>query len=254
MIRIGILDISQYSDGELISLSEKLSKAFGTEKKKNKKANAQSIFARLLLTEVYKTFENSPMPKITKDEKGKPCFLSAGGRVENNTENEPKETLKTGKIFFNISHDDGMVAVSVSDTSEVGIDLQSKKENMHSQERIEKMLSSFLDGVDFSDTCESFADTEILFYRLNPENGELLLDEAAGECIVAHIPDGALSDADAEFLRSWTRLESLLKLSGGGFADTGEVKSTALSARAQSIFVKNRDGKVYSLTLSCFKK
>ena len=193
------------------------------------------------------------MPKIIKDEKGKPCFLYVGERVKNKAENEPKETLKKGKIFFNISHDDGMVAVAVSDTQEVGIDLQSKEENMRSRKRIEEMLSSLLNGLNFSDTCESFTDTELLFYKLDTENKALLLEEAAGECVL-HSLDGALSESDAEFLCSWTRLESLLKLSGGGFADSGEIRSTALSARTQSFFIKSVDGRVYSLTVSDYKK
>ena len=139
MIRIGVLDLSGISESCLTMLSETLAKSLDIENKKNKIANAQSIFARILLTKVYKTFKNSPIPKIIRDEKGKPRFLYDGVRVKNTAEIEPFETSEE-RIFFNISHDKNMVAVAVSDTQDVGIDIQSKKENMRSRKRIEKTL------------------------------------------------------------------------------------------------------------------
>ena len=71
----------------------------------------------------------------------------------------------------------------------------------------------------------------------------------SGERVMRSL-DGALSEADASFLCSWTRLESLLKLSGGGFADLGEVRDTVLSAKVQSFFINDENGEIYSLTLS----
>ena len=163
MIRIGILDLSGCSERELVSASQRLEKTLDIEKKNNQKANAQSIFARLLLTKVYKTFKNEALPEIKNAEKGKPYFLYGGGRVKNEDDGKLGEAADNGRIYFNISHDKNIVAVAVSDAQELGIDIQSKKEKMRSRQRIEKTLRTFLDDAHFSWACEISGDIQLLF-------------------------------------------------------------------------------------------
>ena len=237
MIRIGILDLSEHSDEKIISLAERLGDMLDIEKKNNPKANAQSIFARLLLTEVYKNIVEKPLPRIIKSEKGKPYFLFKD---------------KNADLFFSISHDGNMVAVAISDAGEVGIDLQSIGENMRSRERIERTLSTLFCGVDSRMSCEVSDDTELKIYRLSADTESIYLDFVSADRIIN--PSGVLAERDADFLRSWTRLESLLKLSGGGFADTGEILKTSRKARSQSIFLKSNKGRAYSLTVSDYFK
>lgn len=252
MVRIGILDISGCSEAELSLVSRHLSKTLDIENKRNPKANAQSIFARLLLTEVYKRFLDSSLPEIIRNEKGKPRFSYGGGRVKSCSENNPDIRYEEKEIFFNITHDEGIIAVAVCDTSDVGIDVQSMRADMHSREKIEKRLLSLLDGVDLGGACELFDDTSLLFYSLDTVSCRLISEDEKGERVVRDL-GGRLSIADADFLRAWTRLESLLKLSGGGFSDSSEVLKTALFSRSQGIFIKGKDGRIYSLTLSIYK-
>ena len=237
MIRIGILDLSEHSDEKIISLAERLGDMLDIEKKNNPKAHAQSIFARLLLTKVYGNIVKKPLPRIIKNEKGKPYFLFKD---------------KNDDLFFSISHDGSMVAAAISDAGEVGIDLQSIGENMRSRERIERTLSSLLCGVDPPGACEVSDDTELKIYRLSADTESIYLDCVSADRIIN--PSGVLTERDADFLRSWTRLESLLKLSGGGFADTSEILKTSRRARSQSIFLKSNDGRAYSLTISDYLK
>ena len=113
-------------------------------------------------------------PKIMREKDGKPRIISHD-------------------IFFNISHSDGLVAVSLSDKCDVGVDLQSEI----SPEREERLSARFLSG--FSPLpCP----LEIEYLYL--ENGRFF---------TLDLPMAR----DDKFTEKWTSFESVLKLYGNGF-------------------------------------
>lgn len=256
MIRLGILDISEHPESELYCLASRLSHSFGMREKKNKKANVQSIFARLLLTKLYKTYKNTSLPQIVNDGKGKPCFAyDVRKNGENCYKKSPLSRLEEKQILFNISHDENLIAVAVSDEGEVGIDIQSHPAVLREKARIEEAVSAFLMPCNVR-ACEISDTAELVVYGIDIKSGRLFKKPSAfltAEKIYKNSEAPALtlpSEEEADFLLSWTRLESLLKLSGGGFSDTAIVGEIASGAKVGSLFVTDTNGRIYSLSLA----
>ncbi len=144
------------------------------DKAKNQDARLERQIAYSALYIALKAFFGVENPVIEREKDGKPRLVSH-------------------KIFFNISHSDGLVAVSLSDTHDVGVDLQSEI----SAEREKRLEKRFLK--DFSPLPCSL---DISFYFL--ENDELFNID--------------LSKIDLlTFTDKWSAFESVLKLGGHGF-------------------------------------
>ena len=140
-------------------------------------------------------------------------------------EKDGKPRLVSHSIFFNISHSDGLVAVSISDKCDVGVDLQSEI----SPEREERLSARFLSG--FSPLpCP----LEIEYLYL--ESGRLFtldLPMAEGE----------------KFTERWTTFESVLKLSGDGFGAASDVEKIAQNGKTDTRVIMI-DNTLFSLSNS----
>ena len=81
------------------------------ENTQNAVLKRERIFSFLLLSYAYEKSFPLPMPKIEKDEYGRPYFPDSN-------------------IDFNISHDGKFIAVAITDVGRVGIDVQLYKDEI----------------------------------------------------------------------------------------------------------------------------
>lgn len=132
-----------------------------------------------------KAFFGIDNASVMKDSEGKPRLLY-------DTKNKPE-------IQIGISHSDGIVAVSISDEGEIGVDIQCKI----SAERSERLKDRF-----FGDVEVHSEDIGIKYYYCHISENEALLEEMV------------LENADSQdYTTRWAYSESVMKLFGRGFGD-----------------------------------
>ncbi len=207
MIYLGILELS-----EKISdvYADKLGDA--VKNRINEAKNPESRIARLgaysLLVGMYDYLKGEccfqeKMPQICYTGGGKPYFLE-----NNSLQNAPK---------FNISHDLGLAVCVISNSCEVGVDVQSMPKRRLNLSRIADRFFAPLRRIDPlipEEPEDDELEVSVLFFT--ECGGELSLSEL-DKLSLKRVRD-ALSSSD--FLSKWTLLEAVLKMSGGGFGDS----------------------------------
>ncbi len=152
---------------------------------KNDSLRAERYLANTSLLCGLKAFFGIDNASVAKDPEGKPYLVYE-------TENNPE-------IHISISHSEGVVAVSLSNESEIGVDIQYKISN----ERAERLSNRF-----FGDVEVHSEDIGVKYYYCH-----ILENEAMFEEII-------LEDADLQdYTTKWTYSESVMKLYGRGFGD-----------------------------------
>ena len=172
------------------------------ERAKNATIREERLAAYSTLLYSLKCLYGIENPKITREKDGKPRIISHD-------------------IFFNISHSDGLVAVSISDKCDVGVDLQTEI----SPEREERLSARFLSG--FTPLPCSL---EIEYLYL--ENGRFFtldLPMAKGD----------------KFTERWTSFESVLKLSGDGFGAANNARILSQNVKTDTRVIKIDDTLFY---------
>ncbi len=159
---------------------------------KNEGLKNERIAAYSLLSLVTKKIFGKE-PRIIWSENGKPAY-----------ENE--------RIYFNLSHTAGLVAVCISDERCVGVDVEGEIP----PERADRLEARFFSGLTFSDSQLSVkylyadaCDGEITFFDLSEMDGRLL-------CPEKNITLSAVYHSDS-FSARWTLYEATMKSGGGGF-------------------------------------
>ena len=129
-------------------------------------------------------------------------------------EKDGKPRLVSHDVFFNISHSDGLVVVSISDKCDLGVDLQSEI----SPEREERLSERFLSGYySLSHPLEI-----IYLYLENDRFFTLNLPMSNGEKITD----------------KWTSFESVLKLFGHGFAAADNARILSQNVKTDTRVIK----------------
>ena len=132
-------------------------------------------------------------------------------------EKDGKPRLVSHDVFFNISHSDGLVAVSLSDKCDIGVDLQSEI----SPEREERLSARFLSG--FSSLPHPL---EISYLYLENDRFFTL--------------DLPLSNGE-KITDKWTSFESVLKLLGDGFGSASDAGNLAQNVKTDTRVIKLGD-------------
>lgn len=172
---------------------------------KHEKLREERYLAYTSLLSSLKAFFSIDNATVAKDREGKPYLVY-------NTES-------THKIHISISHSEDVVAISLSDEGEIGVDIQYKI----SAERVERLSNRF-----FSDVEVHSEDMGIKYYYC-----DILENEAVFEEII-------LDDADKqEYTAKWAYSESVMKLYGRGFGDVNIL--TDLIKQCQSEAKKSKD-------------
>lgn len=169
------------------------------ENTKNEKTKSERIAAYSALLISLKELFSVENPEIERNENGKPY-------------------LKDGKVHFSISHFDGLSAVALSDSAEIGIDLQCPTDS-EKEERIDKR---FLNNIEFKKD-----DIDIKYFLLT---------------------DGTLKEfspqksTENDFLFRWTFLEANIKCRGLNFSCVKDINELSKGTRAYT--VKYKDCKI----------
>lgn len=168
-------------------------------------------------------------PKIERTSSGKPYFSDS-------------------KLKFNISHSYGVIAITISDESEVGVDIQGSV-NEEKADRLEKRFLSEVEAK-YSDTgavyyfCE-ITHTEAIFTQILPEKSA---ENNEKNKLNYSFSDRIMLD----FIDRWTYFESILKLHGEGFGASSRILELSEKANSETInFIFN--DKIFSLSTSIHK-
>lgn len=169
-------------------------------KTSNENLKNERFCAYVSLFSALKQFFDLDSPIIKRAESGKPYL-----------DNSPD-------IYFNISHSNGVVALTISSEGQVGVDVQSET-NDEKQERLEKR---FLSDIKIPNQKEqTTTKNQKINYYISKINGESI------EFCKIH-----LNNADPEvFTSKWTYAESIIKLTGNGFADISNVSAIAENSK-----------------------
>jgi phosphopantetheinyl transferase len=187
---------------------------------KNDEARSQSMFSRLLLMKTYEEIYGEKMPEIHYTNEGKPYF---DGYV----------------CAFSLSHNENFVAVALNTDGEIGIDLQSFKWSCEARERIEKRFLSrvLFDGFESLNKNEKDAKKEKVsfsFFEISSCDGFEISENKSIKLISKEE-----MDQNESFLLRWTQLESLLKLSGGGFKDFKNINNCLQKTKVETRFFQH---------------
>ena len=140
-------------------------------------------------------------------------------------EKDGKPRLAYHDVFFNISHSDGLVAVSLCDRCDIGVDLQSEI----SPDREARLSNRFL-----SEFSPLPCPLDISYLYLENDSFFMLdLPLSTGEKIT----------------EKWTSFESVLKLSGDGFAAASDAHNLAQNVKTDTRVIK-LDNSLFSLSNS----
>ena len=174
---------------------------------KNELHKAERRLSYITLLCALKSFYDIDAPDIAINEHGKPY-------------------IKDCDVYFNISHSNGVAVVSLSDEGEIGIDLQHQIE----PERADRLKERFFQDLEVKNESVGAE-----YYYCN------LSDEEAEICSIS------LSDfkADTEdYSVKWVSAESIMKLTGRGFADVDNVYDLSKKSKTE-IKELNLDEKYY---------
>lgn len=183
------------------------------DKAKNQQTRDERLCAYTVLFASVNQLFGVKIPKIGRTYSGKPYI---DGFADN--------------IFFNISHSDGLVAVSISDEGEIGVDIQSEVAPDR-QERLENRFipnlklpekSTDTDTLDSNFTTDVTKSRKINYFLCEIHNDSL-------EFLEIQLQDAKNED----FSTKWSYAESLIKLSGGGFADISSVDKISDNSRVE---------------------
>ncbi len=151
--------------------------------------------------------------EIGFNESGKPHFTS--------------EKMKD--IFFNISHSEGLCAVTVSeDNMPVGVDIQAeadKEREKKLSERFEKLLSK--DGQIITPEKGKKTEPMYLFGGFS----------AYGDCMFAEIPISSLKQGHTErdLTDRWAFAEAVMKCDGRGFGAVSELEKIVKDTKTETV-------------------
>lgn len=247
MIYIGILDISGIDPTDKCLISKIPEEARGrVEKTKNINEKTLRTGAYVLLSELYKRFFGKETPRIIYTGDGKPFFEGK------NNENKTLQSMSR----FNISHDEIISAVAICDENlSIGIDVQSVSRG---KVRVEKIADRFLASIRNFDTVSN----------REGKQSDLKIDEASVTFIYYIYKNGALfevpytlfsstepsdSDEGSDFLKKWTFLESVLKMSGRGFGDISSAERLIAESKSKTVTFA-RNNRLYALSVSIEKQ
>lgn len=190
------------------------------ESARNEKTKKERLYAYTTLffslRELYKITDCS----IARTEYGKPYLVSPNG-----TSPLPE---------ISISHSDGIVAVSLSDEGEIGVDVQNEIDTL----RAEKLMERFFRGVRTNVNFQP-----VSYLSLNTDSdGRLYLSM-----------DETRSESELGFTHKWALCESALKCKGGGFSDIGQINNIieAISADVRTI---EYQGKTFAISTAKYNK
>ena len=242
MIHLFVVDIEQakaslFDDTSLVE-SESFSRVFKNGIVNTKGKNTDTLFtsacAYLSLELAFEVIYKKQMPKIMKDNYGKPCFIKdyCGGNIP----------------LFNLSHSKSLVAIcfyNPTDSmelvfSKLGVDIQHHK-CLQNKELLETKMPE-----NINNCLQNLKKDEISIDFLKLSADGKTLEKANG----FSRQDTSVKDgSDKDFFDKWVRTEAVMKADGRGFGAFSLVPSLLLKACIFSFeFTYNSES--YSIALA----
>ncbi len=215
MIKIYILD-AYGADGE-----EMLTSALPDyiRETKNKRQRRERIFAYMLLSYAFSDFTRSSLPEIIRDSYGRPSAEGAG-------------------VDFNISHDNDVIALIISDEGRVGIDVQSH--SFKTSERIVRFTKEICEGEAFLKERTGASELSRCFVK------RLCYAEDKG---IYPSENNELSPPDkASVISDWTLIEALVKCDGRGLQKLKDAFEILAECKTFERSFISRNGESYALS------
>ena len=192
----------------------------------NERLRKERCGAYLLLSAVVKNMLGF-VPEVKFSQNGKPFFEREWG------------------IYFNLSHTNDLVAVSLSDEGSVGVDAEAEI----SPERAARLEARFFSELSINSRP---LDVRYAFCKID-ESGEI--DLAAVEAdfsseICIHKSTVARVNYTCDFGARWTLYEASLKCNGGGFTSLPCLGMLLLETKADVLRLKTDHGEYFITTAS----
>ena len=251
------------NDGESPSLPPSESSKF--TKNGRERSKSDSAHAYLVLKNAYRIFSGEELPKIVKNEKGRPFFcktVSPNFRENGQTQasfdfqengqtqaslnfQENRQTQASFKnpsdFDFNITHTDGLCAVAfLSGNGRIGVDVECEKEVKNADKIYERHLKNINKTLH-----NTLKDVEIFVTELRNNSLEILntvpVSELDFEKGVTLADGGSLSLSSDGFFTLWTLAEATVKAEGGGFESLREVPKLLERSHSLSLRYKTAD-------------
>ena len=207
---------------------------------KNDNLRAERYLAYTTLLSGLKVFFGIDGASVAKDSEGKPYLIYESKKYQKNEdllgqytpyqknidcdEKSPEEKTHTddkAKIYISISHSDGMVAVSISDEGDIGVDIQSKI----SPEKANRLSDRF-----FGDVEVHSEDLKVKYFYCDIEDAMAIFTKIN------------LDDADRQdYTTKWAYSESVMKLYGRGFGDLSIMRILANESKSENKSFKDHE-------------
>jgi phosphopantetheinyl transferase len=264
------------NDGGSPSLPPSESSPF--TKNGRERSKSDSAHAYLVLKNAYRIFYGEELPKIVKNEKGRPFFCKTvspnfrengqaqasfdfqeNGQTQasfNFQENgqtqasfnfqkngQTQASFENPRDFdFNITHTDGLCAVAfLSGEGRIGVDAEYEKKVKNADKIYKRHLKNINKTLH-----NSLRDVEIFVTELRNNSLEILntvpVSELDFEKGIVLADGGSLSLSSDGFFTLWTLAEAAVKAEGGGFESLGEVPKILERSHSLSLRYKTADG------------
>lgn len=195
------------------------------ENTKNEQLRRQRAAAHLLLIYAYRDFAGETLPEIVYDTYGRPSFNGAD-------------------TDFNISHDRDMIALIISDSQRVGIDVQALDTRV--SDRLAEGIAEITQKENFISVRSRTAPISDKTVLLSiSQNGDIIEDTSL--FILNDSEKEALCKKEADIISDWTLLEALVKADGRGIGQIKAAGKLISSAKTKELFI-SAGGCVYSLS------
>lgn len=159
---------------------------------------------------------------------GKPFFQSKD--FENNSLQNPPS--------ISVSHDKNLAIAVISDSERIGVDVQGAALPKRRMERVAARFFSPIKNVEKAGRIKD----EIKWFSAK---GAGLSEKEVGK----DIKELGEADGAIDFLAKWTKLEAVIKASGGGFLDYPNLEEL-LSVTETKAFVLSKDKEEYVVTVA----
>ena len=220
MIKIFLLDFSG-ADEDAYRLSA-LPDFVGETK--NSALRREREFAYSLLSYAYRKCFSEDMPQIEKTELSRPYFSDKS-------------------VDFNLSHNENMVALVISDEGRVGIDVEkiSDKISERLKDKVDKLYLEKLDI--FTQGTEEISE-EIKLFRV--EKDGFYESYNADFCKYK-------LEKEVDFFEKWTLIEAISKADGGGISSFSKLNWNIGNVSLKKAVIFDREGGKYALAVIMLK-
>ncbi len=161
--------------------------------------------------------------------------------------NNGKPFYEDENIYFNISHSKDMIAVSISDTKQIGVDIEGEIDS----DKAQRLEDRFFRGLTFSDAPLA---ADYLYARVSSCGNVEFFEIASSGGFSVENEDVIITSVQTSdsFSARWTLYEATMKSGGGGFTSLPCLDMMLLESRADIKKIKNSSG-VYFITTATSK-